>query len=171
MKQSKIIIIIIIIVYSGNIKAPAKSPESLHHHEGAASCASSNEETSSLISVSTQLEAVRNNGQCTIELIQSLVNMVTNVTKEVTELKNDNTLLKREIKNLRSLIEASPRPTSQYITREQRILLPEMSHKDAASIQRVPSAALPTEALPATSILAGTTFSYRDVAAAEISAS
>jgi hypothetical protein len=97
---------------SSNIKAPAKSPESLLHH-GATSCASSNEETSSLISVSTHLEAIRNNGQCTIDLVQSLMNMVTNLTKEVTDLKNDNTLLKQEIKNLHGLIEASPRSTSQ----------------------------------------------------------
>jgi hypothetical protein len=50
---------------SDNDKAPAKSPESLCHH-GATSCASSNEEASSLISVSTQLEANRNNGQYTV---------------------------------------------------------------------------------------------------------
>jgi hypothetical protein len=61
---------------SSSVKAPSKSPESLHHH-GATSCASSNEETSSLISVSTQLEAVRSNEQCTIDLVQSLINMVT----------------------------------------------------------------------------------------------
>jgi hypothetical protein len=53
---------------SSSVKAPAKSPDSLLHH-GATSCASSNEETSSLISVSTQLEAIRSNGQCTIDLV------------------------------------------------------------------------------------------------------
>jgi hypothetical protein len=74
---------------SSIVKAPAKSPESLPHH-GTTSCTSSNEETTSLISVSTQLEAIRNNGQCTIDLVQSLVNMVTNLTTEVTNLKNDN---------------------------------------------------------------------------------
>jgi hypothetical protein len=72
--------------------------------------------------------------------------MVTNLTKEVIDLKNDNMLLKQDIKNLHSLTEASPRPTSQYITREQCTVPAEMSHKDEASIQRVPSAALPTEA-------------------------
>jgi hypothetical protein len=46
---------------SRNVKAPAKSPESLPHN-GTTSCTSSNVETSSLISVSTQLEAIRNNG-------------------------------------------------------------------------------------------------------------
>jgi cell division protein FtsB len=60
--------------------------------------------------------------------------MVTNYTKEVTDLKNDNTLLKQEIKNLHSPIEASPRTTSQYINREQRIVPAEMSHKEAASL-------------------------------------
>jgi hypothetical protein len=71
---------------SSSVKAPSKSLESLHHH-GATSCASSNEEAFSLIPVSTQLEAVRNNGQCTIDLVQSLINMVTNLTKEVIDLK------------------------------------------------------------------------------------
>jgi hypothetical protein len=75
-------------------------------------------------------------------------------------------LLKQEIKNLHSLIEASPTPAFQYITREQCIVPAEVSHKDVANIQRVPSAALPAEALPAISIPAGMTLSYRDVAAA-----
>jgi hypothetical protein len=60
--------------------------------------------------------------------------MVTNLTKAVTHLKNDNILLRKEIKNLHSLIEASPRPPPQYITTEQRILPVEMSHKEAASM-------------------------------------
>jgi hypothetical protein len=97
--------------------------------------------------------------------------MVTNLTKEVTDLKNDNALLKQEIKNLHGLIEASPWPTSQYFTGEQRFLPAEMSHKEAAGVQRVPSAALPTEALPTISIPAGTVLSYRDVATARISPS
>jgi hypothetical protein len=84
----------------------------------------------------------------------------------VTHLKNDNLMLKQEIKNLHSFIEASPRPPSQHIPREQRTLPAEMSHKEAAGIQCVPSAALPTQALPAISMPAGTTLSYRDVVAA-----
>jgi hypothetical protein len=75
-------------------------------------------EASSLISVSTQLEAIGNNGQCTADFVQYLLNMVTNLTKEVTELNNDNTLLQEEIKDLHSLIEVFLRPTSQYITRD-----------------------------------------------------
>jgi hypothetical protein len=86
-------------------------------------------------------------------------------------LKNDNALLKQEIKNLHGLIEASPRPTSQYITGKQRFLPAEMSHKEAAGVQRVPSAGLPAETLPSISIPAGMILSYRDVAAAEISRS
>jgi hypothetical protein len=121
--------------------------------------------------VSTQLEAVRSNEQCTIDLVQSLINIVTNLTKEVTDLKNDNALLKQEIKNLHCLIEASPRPTSQYITGEQRVLPAEMSRKEAAGVQRVPSAALQAETLPTISIPAGMTLSHRDVAAAGISPS
>jgi hypothetical protein len=97
--------------------------------------------------------------------------MVTNLTKEVTDLKNYNALLKQEIKNLHGLIEASPRPISQYITGEQRLLPAEMSHKEAAGVQRVPSSALPAETLPTISIPAGMTLSYREVAAAGVSPS
>jgi hypothetical protein len=77
-------------------KAPAKSLESLSY-EGATSCASSNEEDSPLISVSNQLQAIRRNGKCTIELVGPLVELVTNLTKEVTHLKSDNMMLKQEI--------------------------------------------------------------------------
>jgi hypothetical protein len=80
---------------SSNDKARAKSPESLSHHEGGTSCALPNEEASSLIiSVSAQLEAVRLNGQCTIQPVESLVDMVSKLPKEVAHLKNDNMLLK-----------------------------------------------------------------------------
>jgi hypothetical protein len=92
-------------------KAHVKSPESLSY-EGAVSCASPNEEASPLISVCNQLQAIRRNAQCTIELVEPLVDMVTNLSKEVTNLKNDNLLLKQEIKNLHSFIKASPRPPS-----------------------------------------------------------
>jgi hypothetical protein len=47
----------------------------------------------------------------------------------------------------------------------------EMSHKEAAGVQRVPSAALPAETLPTISIPVWMTLSYRDVAAAGISPS
>lgn len=64
--------------------------------------------------------------------------------------------------------------TTYYWPREQHILPAEMSHKDAASVQRVPSAALPSQALPAVPIPADTTLtelSHRDVAVAGISPS
>lgn len=159
---------------SDNDKTPAKSPESLSYHEGATSSASSNGEASSLFSVSTKLEAIRLNGKCTIELVESLVGMVSNLTKEVTHLKNDNVLLKEEIKNLRSIIEAPSRLSSQSIPRDLRVLPAEMFHRDVASNLHVPTATLSTQALPAVPIPAGTTLtelSYRDVAAAGISPS
>jgi hypothetical protein len=102
------------------------------------------------------------------------MDVVSKLTKEVTQLKNDNILLKQELKNLHSLIEASPRPLSQQIPTEQRILLAEMSHKDAPSIRHKPTVALSTHALPAVPIPGATTLtelSYRDVAAAGISPS
>jgi hypothetical protein len=64
------------------------------------SSASSNEEVSLLISVSNQLEAVRLNGKSSIQLTESLVDMVSNLTKEVTHLKQDNVLIKQEIKKV-----------------------------------------------------------------------
>ncbi|PNF43161.1 hypothetical protein B7P43_G17207 [Cryptotermes secundus] len=71
-------------------------------------------------------------------------------------------LLKEEIRNLHSHVEASPRAPM-----EQRILLAETSRKEAASNQRMPSAALSTQASPA--VPAGTTLLYRDVAAVGVS--
>ncbi|PNF15465.1 hypothetical protein B7P43_G17548 [Cryptotermes secundus] len=112
--------------------------------------------------LSNHLEALRHNEQCTVQLIESLVDMVTNLAKEVTHLKNDNLLLKGEIRNLHSHVEASHRPP-----REQRILPAETSRKEAASNQWMPSAALSTQASPA--VPAGTTLSYRDVAAVGVS--
>jgi hypothetical protein len=60
------------------------------------------------MSVSTQLEPVRLNGKCTIQFVESLVDLVSNLSKEITYLKNDNVLLKQEMKNLYSIIEDSP---------------------------------------------------------------
>jgi hypothetical protein len=88
-----------------------------------------------------RLEAARLNGKCTIQLIESLLDMVSNLTKKVTHLKNCNTLLKQETTNLHSVIEASPRLPSKYIPKEQCILPVEVSHKDVAYIERVPTAA------------------------------
>ncbi|PNF21980.1 hypothetical protein B7P43_G17815 [Cryptotermes secundus] len=138
------------------------SPSNEGANERATSCASSNQEVSPLISVSNQLEAIRYNEKCTVQLIESFVDMVTNLALEVAHLKNDNLLLKEEIRNLHSHVEASPRPP-----REQRILPAETSRKEAASNQRMPSAAISTQASPA--VPAGTTLSYRDVAAVGIS--
>jgi hypothetical protein len=106
-----------------------------------------------------------------MQLVESVVDMVSKLTKEVTHLKKDNILLKQESKDLNSLTEASPRPPSQYIPWEQRVLPAEMFHKDVTSIQLVPAAALPTQALPAVPIPAGTTLtklSYMDIAVAGI---
>jgi hypothetical protein len=76
---------------------PAKPEESVPNRAEAG--ISSNEEASSLmITVSSQLESVRDNGKCTVKLIESLVDMVSNLTKEVAHLKNDNVLLQQEIK-------------------------------------------------------------------------
>jgi hypothetical protein len=61
-----------------------------------------------------------------------------------------------------------PQLPSQYIPREERILPAEVFHRDAASVQHVPTDALSTQALLAVPISAGTTLtelSYRDVAA------
>jgi hypothetical protein len=76
---------------------PLPNHQNLSHHEGARSFTSSNEEASSLIisSVSTQLKAVRLNGQCTIQLVESVMDMVTNLIKEVIHLKNENILLRQ----------------------------------------------------------------------------
>lgn len=87
---------------TSNDRAPAKSPGSLSY-EGATSRAPPNKEVFSptVSSVSTELEAVTLN---TIRLIESLVDMVSKLTEDVTNLKNDNISMKQEINNLYSLI-------------------------------------------------------------------
>jgi hypothetical protein len=138
--------------------------------------ASSIDEASLLISlrsVSTQLEAVCLNGKCTHKLIESLVDMVANLTKEVTDLKNDNVLLKHEIQDLHALLEASVTLPAQRSHSEQRILPAAVCHMVKPSKQRVSATdqTLPAApaALPAGSSL--TELSYRDVVAAGISPS
>jgi hypothetical protein len=109
--------------------------------------------------VSTQLEAVRLNGKCTIQLIETLVDMVSNLTKEVTHLKNDSFLLEQE-KFLHDLIKASPRLSSQYIPRK-RGSIPQRRGLYQTCAYSCPS----TQTLPAASVPAGTTLIelYRDV--------
>jgi hypothetical protein len=100
--------------------------------------------------------------------------MVRNPTKEITHRKNDNALLKQEIKNLHSVIEASPRLPSKYIPKEQCIPPAEVCHKDAAYIKRVPTAAFSVQTLPAAPVPSMKTLnelSYRDVIVAGISPS
>jgi hypothetical protein len=69
-------------------KTQAQLQESLSNEGGAVSSASSNEEASSPISVSTQHQDVCLNGKCTIQPIESLDDMVSNLTKELTHLKH-----------------------------------------------------------------------------------
>jgi hypothetical protein len=119
-----------------------------------------------VITVSTQLEAVRLNGQSTLHLIESLVDMVSKLTEEVAYLKNDNASMKEKIQSLHRLIEAAPGP---YAACEQHIL-PAVT-KDTVNTQLVPLSApsnttLPVStvpAIPSTAILAG--LSCRDVVA------
>jgi hypothetical protein len=61
-------------------------------------------------------------GQCVIQLVESLVDMVSKLPTEVSHLNM--IFLKHVIKNLHILTERppSPAPLSRYIPREQRIL-------------------------------------------------
>jgi hypothetical protein len=95
------------------------------------------------------------------------VDIIGKLPAEVTDLKKDHLILKREVNNLHSLIEAYHRPHSQYIPREQNVL-------PAVSIQRVPVAHSSTLALPGASIPAETilkTLSHMNIAANGISPS
>ncbi|XP_033610480.1 uncharacterized protein LOC111872200 [Cryptotermes secundus] len=113
--------------------------------------------------VSTQLEAVHQNGQSTLHLIEFLVGMVNKLTEEVAYLKNDNACMKEEIESLHRLIVAAPGP---YAASELRI--PPAVTKDTVTTQLVPLSApsittllvsnLP--AVPTTATMGG--LSYRD---------
>jgi hypothetical protein len=58
-------------------------------------------------SLNGQLEAVRLNGVCTIEMVKSLLEMVTKLSLEVQQLKGDNTALNLQLRDLRQIY-ASP---------------------------------------------------------------
>jgi hypothetical protein len=51
--------------------------------------------------LSVQVETVCLNGVCTMDLIKSLINKVTNLSEEVDHLKNDNVSLKLQLKTCR----------------------------------------------------------------------
>ena len=55
-------------------------------------------------SFSVQTETVRLNGQTTINLVEKLLAMTTNLTVEVTQLKSDNVVLKVQISELQDLL-------------------------------------------------------------------
>jgi hypothetical protein len=51
-------------------------------------------------SLSVQLETVRNSGICTMEMVQSLVVMVTKLSSEVQQLRIDNEAMKTQLREL-----------------------------------------------------------------------
>jgi hypothetical protein len=53
-----------------------------------------------------QVEIVRINGVCTMDLIKSLIGMVRKLCGEVGHLKHDNACLKEQLKNLQDAIQA-----------------------------------------------------------------
>jgi uncharacterized protein YunC (DUF1805 family) len=55
-------------------------------------------------SLSVQTETVRLTGQATINLVEKLLAMITNLTVEVTQLKSDNAVLKVQISELQDLL-------------------------------------------------------------------
>jgi hypothetical protein len=55
--------------------------------------------------LSVQVETVRLNGVCAMDLMKSLINMVTHLSGEVEHLKNDNVSLKLQLKNLQDAIQ------------------------------------------------------------------
>jgi hypothetical protein len=80
-------------------------------------------------------------------------------------------VLKQEMKNRHNVTETTFSLPSKYTPKEQCIMPAEVAHKDASYIERVPTAALSTQALPAAPIpaaMALTELSYGDVAAAGI---
>jgi hypothetical protein len=97
--------------------------------------------------------------------------MGSKLSNEVTCLKDDNVYMKEEIKNLRSLLEASPKAFLLQTSKDQYILPEAVRFVDAANSQATLQVPLPAPSIkvkrpagiPATATLAG--LSYRDVAA------
>jgi len=58
-------------------------------------------------SLSVQIETLRITGQTTINLVEKLLAMTTNLTAEVTQLKTDNAVLKVHISELQDLLSAT----------------------------------------------------------------
>jgi hypothetical protein len=56
-----------------------------------------------------QLEIVRLNGICELDMIKSLVDTIDELCKDVTQLKSDNTALKTQIKDLQDLVDIQPK--------------------------------------------------------------
>jgi hypothetical protein len=88
--------------------------------EGALSWPSPNSEYAQ--SVNSQLAAIRINGQGTFKLVQTLMDMVNQLTNEVASLKSDNAYTKNKIKNLRSVLDASPGAFPQRTCLDQLVL-------------------------------------------------
>ena len=67
-------------------------------------------------SLSRQLEAVRLNGECTMEMVKSLMDMVTKLSCEVQVLKSDNTALKLQLRDLRQFHTPPPSTSSAALS-------------------------------------------------------
>jgi uncharacterized protein YunC (DUF1805 family) len=63
-------------------------------------------ELTSNASLTVQTETVRLNGQNTINVVEKLLAMTTNLTAEVTQLKTDNAVLKVHVSELQDLLSA-----------------------------------------------------------------
>ncbi|PNF33116.1 hypothetical protein B7P43_G15514 [Cryptotermes secundus] len=67
-------------------------------------------------SLSRQLEAVRLDGECTMEMVKSLMDMVTKLSCEVQVLKSDNTDLKIQLRDLRQFHTPLPSTSSEALS-------------------------------------------------------
>jgi hypothetical protein len=67
-------------------------------------------------SLSRQLEAVRLNGVCTMEMVKSLMDMVTKLSCEVRVLKSDNIALKLQLQDLRQSHTPPPSTSAEALS-------------------------------------------------------
>jgi hypothetical protein len=115
-----------------------------------------------------QLETIRLNGQCAVDLLKSLLDLVHKLNEDVMHLKNDNTSLKLQLNELKESVGPQPRIIAHATGRS---LASQPILKNAPKKHQVASTAISSPISASSVPAAGTSaddkvLSYKDVASA-----